>query len=153
MSLVSVTVLTALLLAAAWSDVRRLTIPNAIVITGLVSALALAFASGTGAAMASVFTGATVGLLCLLPFLLLRMMGAGDIKLMAMVGAFVGPAGAVAAVLATMLAGGGVALWVWWRAQAAAGPATEQVDLKAMRVPYGVAILIGTLASLAIGPV
>lgn len=153
MSLVSVTVLTALLLAAAWSDVRRLRIPNAIVLVGFGSALALAVVAGGAAAMVPALAGAGIGLVCLLPFLLLRMMGAGDIKLMAMVGAFVGPAGVVAAVLATMLGGGGVALWVWWRAQAAAEPATEQVDLKAMRVPYGVAILIGTLASLAIGPV
>lgn len=152
MSPVSAAVLTALLLAAAWSDVRRLRIPNLLVLAGFASAGVLALGSGGAAALVPALTGAVLGLMCLLPFFLLRMMGAGDIKLMAMVGAFVGPGGVIAAVLATMLAGGGVASWVWWRAKKTAVGATAQpVDLKAMRVPYAVAILIGTVTALAVG--
>jgi prepilin peptidase CpaA len=55
-------------------------------------------------------TGLTVGLFALVPFHALRIMGAGDVKLMAMVGAIVALPDAVHAVLWSLIAGGLVAL-------------------------------------------
>lgn len=142
---ISVVLLIGLLLAAAWSDIRRLQIPNTIVFSGILSALALALYAGGVLALGRSLAGALLGMSCLLPFFALRMMGAGDVKLMAMVGAFLGPVAAVGATLATMLAGGVVSVFCWLRARQRAATAEEVVDLKAMRVPYGVAILLGTL--------
>ena len=56
-----------------------------------------------------------VGLLLLLPLYLLRMMGAGDVKLMAMIGAFVGPNDILGVFLSTLIVGGVLALVVSWR--------------------------------------
>lgn len=54
--------------------------------------------------------GWVTGLALLLPLYLLRIMGAGDVKLMAMTGAFLGPQATVGALLCVLLAGGVLAL-------------------------------------------
>ena len=56
-----------------------------------------------------------IGLLLLLPLYLLRMMGAGDVKLMAMIGAFLGPNDIFGVFLSTLIVGGVLALIVSWR--------------------------------------
>jgi prepilin peptidase CpaA len=107
-----------LLMAAAWHDVRHQRIPNAIVFTGIALALALHTLGPAGDGFTSIsfpgglgflksLTGLGVGLAALLPLYLLRAAGAGDAKLMAMVGAFLGPVDAFGAVLFTF-AGGAV---------------------------------------------
>ncbi|WP_395400072.1 prepilin peptidase [Pseudoduganella sp. UC29_106] len=54
--------------------------------------------------------GLGIGLLLLLPMYMLGVMGAGDVKLLAMAGIFLGPHEAVRAALTTMIAGGILAL-------------------------------------------
>jgi prepilin peptidase CpaA len=53
-----------------------------------------------------------VGLALLLPMYAMRAMGAGDVKLMAMIGAFMGPQAIVSVALLTMVTGGVLALVV-----------------------------------------
>jgi prepilin peptidase CpaA len=113
-------VLGLLLALAVWSDLRKRRIPNGLVLAGL--ALALVFqgaaAPGTGLfahpsggiGLPSGLAGAAVGLLVPMPFYAWRLLGAGDVKLLAMVGAWLGPAQAAGAILLTMLAGGVLAL-------------------------------------------
>jgi prepilin peptidase CpaA len=54
--------------------------------------------------------GAAIGFGVLFPFWLLRMMGAGDVKLMAMVGALLGAEAVLPALIGSLIAGGGFAL-------------------------------------------
>lgn len=105
-----------LLLAACWTDVRTRRIPNWLVLVGTLTGLALnaLLPVGTGLFSAapggigflSALNGCALGLGALLPLYLLRTMGAGDVKLMAMTGAFLGPVDILGAVVMTLLAGG-----------------------------------------------
>ncbi len=114
--LVPLTALTALALVlgvAARSDLRTRRVGNRWLAFGAALALGLhaaATAAGlphsAGARWWSPLGGALTGLALMLPLYLLRAMGAADVKLMAVVGAFAGAATVAAAVLYTMLAGG-----------------------------------------------
>ncbi|MDI1244343.1 MAG: prepilin peptidase [Rhodoferax sp.] len=107
--------------------------------------------------------GALTGLAIFLAFYLLRAMGAGDVKLMAAIGSFVGPATAVNLALFILVTGGVLALvrMVWlgktqlvlFNVATALGQyipgsvarfdaATQSAD----RMPYGVAMAGGLLA-------
>ena len=120
MALAVLGVMIALLLAAAWTDLRHQRIPNRLVFPGTALALVLhaSLPAGDGLlsalpgalGFAAAVTGLAYGLLALLPFYCLRAMGAGDVKLMAMVGAFVGPTEIWWALFYTALAGGVLAL-------------------------------------------
>ena len=79
-----------LALVAGWTDYKRRRIPNWLTVPGLVVGVSLnATASGWSGLKFSLL-GAGLGLLLLLPFVLLRSLGAGDWKLAGALGAFVG---------------------------------------------------------------
>lgn len=101
-------VLIGLLLAAAVIDWRTMRIPNWLTVGGMVYGLAASAAQSTsvGAGLATAAGGLGLGLVLLLPLWLLRIMGAGDVKLMAMVGAFTGPAGVLSCVVYVLILGG-----------------------------------------------
>ncbi|SDY70465.1 prepilin peptidase CpaA [Variovorax sp. YR266] len=102
----------ALLGVAAVSDWRSYRIPNWLTFGGALFALiygTLAARTPTAGAM-SAFGGLGVGFAAMLPFYVLGLMGAGDVKLMAMTGAFIGPQQTLMAVLFTFIAGGVAAL-------------------------------------------
>jgi len=108
-------VLAVLLGLAAYIDIRTHRIPNLLILAGLSFAIPYnglhpASAGANGWLVAS--AGCLVGFISLFPLYLLRTMGAGDVKLMAMVGAFVGPFGAFCSALGTFLAGGVLAITV-----------------------------------------
>ena len=108
--------LTAILVGAVYSDLRRHRIPNALSGLGIVVGLGLQTAGGGLHGLTSGLLGVTVGLACFAPFYLLRAMGAGDVKLLAAIGAFLGPQGCFYAALASLLAGGlGAIGYVLWR--------------------------------------
>jgi prepilin peptidase CpaA len=119
-SILSATLLGATLAAACWTDVRTRRIPNRLVLLGTLAGLALNTLLPPGAGLLSTapgglglsnaLGGCALGLAALLPLYLLRTMGAGDVKLMAMTGAFLGPGATLGAVLMTLLAGGILAL-------------------------------------------
>ncbi|WGT64671.1 A24 family peptidase [Variovorax paradoxus] len=101
-----------LLVMAAVSDVRFYRIPNWLTFGGMVFALIY----GTIAARTPLsgalhaLGGWGTGLAIMLPFYALGIMGAGDVKLMAMVGAFLGPYQTLQAILFTCIAGGVTAI-------------------------------------------
>ncbi|WP_296951444.1 prepilin peptidase [uncultured Massilia sp.] len=156
-----------LVCAAAINDVATRRIPNRLLLAGLAGALVLRLLSAApGAALLDALAGAAVGLLLFLPFYLLRGMAAGDVKLMAVVGAFAGPRDAITIAVLAWCAGGVMALLlvlargrlrlavrnivavvrgalVPGMALPAAGSWTS-----AGAIPYGVAIAAGTIAVL-----
>lgn len=116
-------ILLCLLLAlAVWNDLRTRRIPNQLVFGGALLGLVLNAAVPAGAGLFIEpfggigllwsLAGLGVGLALLLPMYMLRALGAGDVKMMAMIGAFVGPQAVCGIVLLTLLAGGVLALVV-----------------------------------------
>jgi prepilin peptidase CpaA len=157
------TLLLLLVTAAAINDLASRRIPNLLLLFGLVAALSLhALSPDPGQALLSCFTGAGVGLLIFLPFYLMRGMAAGDVKMMATVGAFTGPAVALHIAVFAWCAGGLMALAIIvfrGRLRLAATNVWNMVRQSALRLPavhagarpsagampYGVAIALGTI--------
>lgn len=167
-------ILFALLITAAIIDYRSHRIPNWLVFSGalfgvLYNMLAPPFPH---ASLLWPFQGLGMGLIVLLPLYLLGVMGAGDVKLMAMVGAIVGPADMVWVLLYTMMVGGvlaiifvlarGTATRMWrnlnslflvgfFNALDGVRPNLHiDARLSAGKLPYGVAIAIGTIGYLTL---
>ena len=172
--------LAAWLLVACWFDVRQRRIPNLLVLNGMVWGLALQgltpAAQGLftfwwgGIGVAQALLGLLAGLALFMPLYLLRAVGAGDVKLLAMVGVWLGPQLLSGAALLTLLAGGAMALVVMVATRtsrqvlanvrvmltsvvvgAAAGKA-QALDAPlpgSVRLPYALAITVGTLAQVA----
>jgi prepilin peptidase CpaA len=109
MSPLITTVLLLLVLAAGIYDLRVRRIPNWLNLSGVILGLGFNALPGQGGV-----TRAIGGLLCALavyvPLYLLRGMGAGDVKLMAAVGAIAGPENWIAIFLLTAVLGGIAAL-------------------------------------------
>lgn len=159
-----------LVIAAAVIDVQSYRIPNWLTVGGMLLGLAwntaVAPAPFTGFLWA--LGGLAVGLVALLPFYALRVMGAGDVKLMAMVGAFLGLPAILLAILFTFVAGGIVAVTFALSQKSArrlagnVGEITRNVAFGLMsgvrpalplaatpsvgKLPYGISIAIGTTA-------
>lgn len=102
----------ALLLIAAVSDWRSYRIPNWLTLSGVMFGLAYnAFLPATsGHGLSSAFLGMLLCFAITLPLYLMHAMGAGDVKLMAMVGAFLGASDAFPALASIFIAGGAAAL-------------------------------------------
>jgi prepilin peptidase CpaA len=75
---------------AAWTDIRSRRIPNWLTVPGAVVGLAANMALGGWGSLKASLLGVGLGLALLLPFVLLRSLGAGDWKLAGALGAFVG---------------------------------------------------------------
>jgi prepilin peptidase CpaA len=90
---------------AVREDLLRQRIPNVLNASALVLGLAMgSLVEGVSGLMNSV-GGALVGCAALVPFYLRRGMGAGDVKLMAAVGSFLGPSSALLAAAVALVAG------------------------------------------------
>ena len=132
--------LSAMLVIAVQSDLRHRRIPNVLSLFGIIAALALHCQSDGLHGLAAGLGGAAVGFLCFVPFYLLRGMGAGDVKLLAAVGAILGPQGAVLAALFSLLAGGFTAIgYVLWQAARASAIAWVREGVTAVSVSAFVA--------------
>lgn len=116
LQLLSLTCLIVTLVAATLSDVVSHRIPNALLAPALLAALAFSFViSGTQGVLMSI-GGLGVGLALLLPLYAMGAMGAGDVKLLGVAGAYLGPVGAVIAGLLTFVAGALIGiLFIGWR--------------------------------------
>jgi len=152
----------ALLAVAALSDVRSRRIPNQLVgplaVVGLAAAVTV-FRAPVG------LTGAAAGFALALamwgPFWLLRVLGAGDVKLAAAIGVWLGPAGVIEASVLAALAGGLLALCVLarrgrlgaltvslalWVGALLRGRVTKPLASRTTEVlPYGVALAVGAV--------
>ena len=102
---------------ACITDVRQRRIPNPLVATVLVAGFLVSTAfEPVVPGMLRALAGVGVGLAIWIPGWLLRMMGAGDVKLFAAAGAWLGPSGTVNASIAAAVVGGLLALtWLLLR--------------------------------------
>jgi len=81
----------ALSLIAGWTDLRSRRIPNWLTVPGLVIGVVANTVFGGWSGLRTSLLGAVIGLALLLPFVLLRSLGAGDWKLAIALGGFTGP--------------------------------------------------------------
>lgn len=101
-----------LLALACISDLRTRRIPNVLTLSAALGALAFHFTTGGLSAMGWSLAGLVLGALLFFPMFALRGMGAGDVKLLAAVGAWLGPGQVAIVALATSIAGGVIAVIV-----------------------------------------
>ena len=166
------TLVTTLVLAAAATDLHRRRIPNWLTFSGAAAGLFLNAITSGWAGVKNSLLGMILGFGFYLLLYSLRAMGAGDVKLMAAVGAMVGPGHWLLIFMASAVAGGVLALLcVLWKGrlkttlwntffivqELAHGRAPFQrhkhldvKDSRALTMPHGVAIAAGTMACLSL---
>ncbi len=148
-------------LVAGWTDWSSRRIPNWLTVpTLLVGIGANSLATGWAGAKESLL-GAGLGLGLLLPFVLLRSLGAGDWKLVGALGAFLGPSRLIGVLLATILVAGlmAIVLIIWKKrvgqtlrniAHMVAGlftlhlpgPEVSLDNPESLKIPFGVAVAV-----------
>jgi len=156
-------VLTAMVGAAAYTDVRARRIPNVVTVSGLMLALVLRGILGPGAIIEGLI-GTLLAFVLTLPLLMLGVMGGGDAKLLMAIGAFMGPQDFLWAGILTAIIGGmmavvdvgrrGVLLPVLyncgqimkhWVTLGRKGANRSFATVGALTIPYGIAIAAGAL--------
>jgi len=156
-------IFTALLLGAAWSDLRSRRIPNALTMSGLAVGLLLRGIAGPDVLIEGL-VGVLLALVLTLPFLMLGVIGGGDAKLLMAIAGFMGPrdflwAAALIAIIGGMVAvvdagRRGVLLPVLyncgeimkhWATFGRRGANRSFTTVGALTIPYGVAIAAGAL--------
>lgn len=161
--------LLALLLAAVMADIRTRKVPNKLIVIGALSGTAFALLPD-GIGFGQSIGGLFLGLAMLLPMYALRAMGAGDLKLMACIGSFLGIEATFLSTLFALAAGGVLALLYSARAgslmqvvsnmkmfvfhtivRVSGGglPRADDMPVSRTRMPYSLAISAGVILYLA----
>jgi prepilin peptidase CpaA len=149
---------------AVWAgamDWRHRRIPNWLTVPGLLAGVVFnAMLGGWPGATASL-VGAGLGLLVLLPFVLVKALGAGDWKLVGALGAVLGPARLTAVLVGSMLVAGAMAfglivhkgrfrqavgnmgrMLATFLALRLPGPEVSLDNPEAVKIPFGVAVAV-----------
>lgn len=103
-------VLTGLTAVASAADLRHGTVPNGLIAGGVGCAVLSAVSAGGMPALLRVSAGAALPLILLWPLYRIRTLGAGDVKLLAVAGAFLGPERMCGCLAAVFVSGGILAL-------------------------------------------
>lgn len=146
-------------LIAGWTDWRTRRIPNWLTVSALLFGIALNGAVGRWQGAKEALLGAGLGLALLLPFVLLRALGAGDWKLVGALGAWLGPSRLVAVlIVAIFVAGIMAAILIIWKKRIGRtlrniahllvslftlhrpGPELSLDNPESAKVPFGVAV-------------
>ncbi len=154
----------ALALVAGWTDWRSRRIPNWLTAPALLIGILLNGLTGGWNGVKTSLLGAGLGLLALLPFVLMRSLGAGDWKLAGALGAFVGWEPLVTLLIYSIFVAGAMALilviykrrfrqtmrniWGMLGSMFAFHMPGAEVSLDnphSLKVPYGVALALSTL--------
>jgi prepilin peptidase CpaA len=154
-------------IASAAIDLRERRVPNPLTLGIAGLGLLLAALHTTGVGVTGALAGMGLGLALMLPGHLIGATGAGDVKLMAAVGSFLGPSLVFRAFLYSALAGGVLALAVATRrglltdtmlgtTRLVTSPAATRDAIvtpgRGNRFAYGPAIAVGTLITLLVQP-
>ncbi|MBI4491272.1 MAG: prepilin peptidase [Chloroflexi bacterium] len=156
-----------LLLAAAIAasvalvtDLRSRRIPNWLTATTFVGGVLANLGLGGLDGGLSALAGAGLGFLVLIPFYALRGVGAGDVKLLAALGALVGPHDLVSVAVYGALVGGFMSLVVLARSGILAVALHQVFKLRMLptvwsgaRAPYAVALASGVYLAMLLPPV
>jgi prepilin peptidase CpaA len=156
----------AMLLAAVAGvmDWRFRRIPNWLTVPGLFIGVAANFAFGGWSGAKSSLLGAGLGLAVLLPFVVIRSLGAGDWKLVGALGAFVGSGNLLDVLLITFLVAGAMAAaLIIWKGRVRQtlrnmlhilasffsfhlpGPQVSLDSKESLKIPFGVAVAVAVL--------
>jgi prepilin peptidase CpaA len=151
-------------LVAGWTDWRWRRIPNWLTVPALLLGIAVnGFATGWVGAKESLL-GVGLGLGLLLPFVLIRSLGAGDWKLAGALGAFLGPSRMITVLLGTVLVAGlmAVVLIIWKKRVGRTlrnlghlvaalftlhlpGPEVSLDNPESSKIPFGVAMAVAVV--------
>ncbi len=134
-------VLIVILCLAALSDLMLRVIPNWLIFIGLMIGLVMSASSAGFLGLGIMAVGISSGFLLFLPIYIVGLLGAGDVKLVALVGGFLGLHQLLIASLLIFLAGGVISLITLQRNSGSAHP---------VQVPYAAAIATGVLLHLVI---
>jgi prepilin peptidase CpaA len=150
-------------LAATVIDLRTRRIPNGLTAAMTGVGIAMAATGVSDISVAGSFLGFALGLLLMMPGYGLGATGAGDVKLMAAVGAIVGPAVVVTAFFCTAIAGGVLAVIValqrrrltatltgTGRLIGSGGRQQIQTATASSKFAYGPAIAVGSVIAMLI---
>lgn len=171
LSVVAQALLAILTLVAAGFDIRFRRIPNWLVLAGIVAGFAWnSFADGLSG-LAHAAEGLGLGFALYFPLYLLRARGAGDVKLLAAVGAIVGPGNCFWVFILTAILGGLIAMLILLlrgrvrhtffnlsfimsdlaklRAPYKSSDELDVTTSKGMRLPHGAMIAVGAVAFIA----
>jgi prepilin peptidase CpaA len=139
---------------AAVIDLRSRRIPNWVTASTLLLAIVInVWLHGFGG-LAVVFFGAALGLAFLLPFYAVHAIGAGDVKLLAALGALLGPQILVSVAIYAAIAGGAISAVILLHQRRLFITLHEILVLhraptrSGAKAPYGVAIASGVFLSL-----
>jgi prepilin peptidase CpaA len=157
-----------LVTVAAVYDIRYRRIPNWLVLAGIVAGFGWNAYSLSGSGLLRSAEGLGLGFALYFPFYLLRARGAGDVKLLAAVGAITGPGNCFWIFILTAILGGAIALvmvmlsgrvrhtffnvaWiirdlVRLRAPFRSSAELDVTTTKGMRLPHAAMIAVGSLA-------
>jgi len=154
--------------ASCFTDLRTRRIPNILTLGAALMAFAFFLTTGGFSGLGWSAAGWCVGLAVFLPFFFLGGMGAGDVKLLAALGAWLGPGRVVWVALYGGIAGGvlavivaasqgylrqafwnlGYLLWFWRTSGPRPLPDLTLEHAKGPRLAYAVPIAVGMLATL-----
>jgi prepilin peptidase CpaA len=151
-------------LLAGWTDWRSRRIPNWLTVPGLLIGLTVNTVAGGWVGLKVALLGVGLGLLVLLPFVLVRSLGAGDWKLAGALGAFVGPGALLDLLMVSVFIAGVMALaLVIYKGRLRQtfrnigrmlasmatfhmpGPEVSLDNPESLKVPYGVALALSTV--------
>jgi prepilin peptidase CpaA len=149
---------------AGFTDWRSRRIPNWLSISGLALGILVNSLTRGWVGAKDSLLGAGLGLVLLLPFVIMRSLGAGDWKLVGALGAFLGPSPLITVLFATVFIAGLMALIlvIWKRRMGQTlrniahmlaavfsfhlpGPEVSLDNPEALKVPFGVAAAIAVV--------
>lgn len=139
---------------AALTDLRWRRIPNGLTLAGFVAGVVLQVVRFGPSGLLIALAGAALGLVLLLPFYVIRAIGAGDVKLLGALGALLGPLTLVSAALYGAVVGGVISAIMLAQRRKLARSFIDMVSnpmgmkRSGAKAPYGVAIASGVYLSM-----